>query len=246
MAGLGYLFYPWGFVLQAFALVHLIRRRADTYWYFIIFFGGFLGAAAYIVVEVLPDADLLRGVFQGFGRRSRIKVVEMAILDNPSAANYEELGELYWDQKQYTKAREAFNHSIAVRSDSVHAFYRRGLCALELGDFAAAVPDLEHAVRADRKHDSYRTAALLAHAYAKTGQSDTAAAWFAEAAQYSTTSETMYNYACFLRAQNRTEEACRWAQKILDKKRTLPRYLKRIERPWFRKAAALQKELNPG
>lgn len=188
----------------------------------------------------------MRGFFQGFGRRSRIKAVETAILDNPSAANYEELGELYWDQKEYAKAREAFDHSIAVRSDSVHAFYRRGHCALELGDFAAAVPDLEHTVRADRKHDSYSAAALLAHAYAQTGQNENAAAWFAEAAQYSTTSETIYNYACFLKAQNRTEESRQWVQKILDKKRTLPRYLKRIERPWFRKAGALQKELSSG
>lgn len=76
------------------------------------------------------------------------------------------------------------------------------------------------------------------------GQNDNAAAWFAEAAQYSTTSETIYHYACFLKAQNRTEEARQWTQKILDKKRTLPRYLKRRERPWFRKAAALEKELD--
>jgi hypothetical protein len=244
MAGLTHLFYPWGFVLQILALVHVIRRRADTYWYFIIFFGGFLGAAAYIVVEVLPDANLLRDAFQGFARRSRVKAVETAILDNPSAANYEELGELYWDQKQYAKAREAFDHSIAIRSDSVHAFYRRGLCALELADLAPAISDLEHVVRSDRKHDSYRAAALLAHVYGKTGQNENAAAWFAEATQYSTTSETIYNYACFLKAQNRTEEARQWTQKILEKKRTMPRYLKRIERPWFRKAAALLKELS--
>ena len=45
----------------------------------------------------------------------RISVVETAILDNPSAANFEELGELYWDEKQYAKAKEAFDHAIATR-----------------------------------------------------------------------------------------------------------------------------------
>jgi hypothetical protein len=243
MGALAHLFYPWGFLLQAFALVHLIRRRGATYWYFIIFMGGFLGAFVYIVAEVLPEAGLLRTAYQGFGRRSRIKVVETAILDNPSAANYEELGELYWDQKQYQKAREAFDKSIAIRSDSVDAFYRRGLCSLELGDFERALPDLEYAVGADRKRESFRAAALLAHVYGKTGQNEAAAAWFTEAAQYSTTSETAYNYACFLKSQNRNQEAREWAQKILDKKRTLPVYLKRRERPWFRKASALMKEL---
>src|SRR6267142_2005558 len=77
--------------------------------------GGFL---VQIFAEVLPDLGLLRGVFQGFGRRSRIQKVETDILDNPSPANYEELGELYKDQKQYEKAREAFTNAIAARSDS--------------------------------------------------------------------------------------------------------------------------------
>jgi hypothetical protein len=70
MFGLRYLFYPWGFVVQIIAIVHFMKRHPDNYWLYIIFFGGFLGATAYIVVEVLPDAGLLRGVFQGFGRVS--------------------------------------------------------------------------------------------------------------------------------------------------------------------------------
>lgn len=240
-----HLFYPWGFIVQVAALVHAVRRRPQTYWYLIILMGGFLGAGAYIVVEVLPEARLARGIFDGMGRKSRIRVVETAILDNPSAANYEELGDLFWDQKEYAKAREAYDHSIAVRSDSVHSFYRRAQCAMELGEYAAAVPDLEHVVRADGKYDSYRAAALLAHAYAKMGQSENAAAMFGQATPYSTTSETIYNYACFLKDQNRREEAREWAQKILNKKRTLPRHLKPLERPWFRKAGGLMKELGP-
>jgi hypothetical protein len=101
MFGFGNLFYPWGFLVQALALVHFFRRRPEGYWLWIIFLGGSLGAFVYLIVEALPDAGLLRGVFQGYGRRSRITVVETAILDNPSAANLEELGELYWDEKQF-------------------------------------------------------------------------------------------------------------------------------------------------
>jgi len=112
MFGLSHLFYPWGFILQILAIVHFVRRRPENYWFFIIFFGGFLGAGIYIVAEVLPDLGLLRGVFQGMGRKSRIQIVETQILDNPSAANYEELGELYKDQKEFAKAREAFTNAI--------------------------------------------------------------------------------------------------------------------------------------
>jgi len=39
-------------------------------------------------------------------------------------------------------------------------------------------------------------------------------------------------------------EARECAQKILDKKRTMPRYVQRRERPWFGKAKTFLKELS--
>ena len=39
------IFYPWGIILQGLAIFHFIRRRPDTYWLWIILFGGGLGAA---------------------------------------------------------------------------------------------------------------------------------------------------------------------------------------------------------
>jgi hypothetical protein len=243
MFGLSHLFYPWGFLVQIFAIAHFVRRRPENYWFFIIFFGGFLGAGVYIVAEVLPDLGLLRGVFQGFGRRSRIQIVEMQILDNPSAANYEELGELYKDQGEFAQAREAFNNAIAARSDSIYTFYSRAQSSLGLNDYAAAIPDLERVVAADRKFDYYRAGGLLADAYAKTGQLERAEPLFVEVAQISTTPETLYNYASFLATANRKEEAREWLQKLEAKKRTLPRYMQRRERSWFRKGSALMKVL---
>ena len=243
MFGLSHLFYPWGFLVQIFAIVHFVRRRPENYWFYVIFFLGWLGAAVYIVAEVIPDLGLLRGVFQGFGRRSRIQKVETDILDNPSPANYEELGELYRDQGQYEKAREAFNRAITGRSDSIYTFYSRAQSSLGMNDLAAAIPDLERVVAGDRKFDYYRAAGLLANAYSQTGQLERADPVFAEVTQISTTPETLYNYASFLKTANRRDESREWAQKLLAKKRTLPRYMQRRERPWFRKGKALLKEL---
>src|SRR5437016_6084423 len=243
MFGLSHLFYPWGFLVQIFAIVHFVRRRPENYWFYVIFFGGFLGDGVYIVAEVIPDLGLLRGVFQGFGRRSRIQKVETAILDNPSPANYEELGELYKDLGQFEKAREAFNHAITGRDDSIYTFYSRAKSSLGLNDLAAAIPDLERVIAGDRKFDYYRAMGLLADACAKTGQLERADQLFAEVTQISTTPETLYNYASFLKAANRREESHEWAQKLQAKKRTLPRYMQRRERPWFRKGKALLKEL---
>jgi len=243
MFGLGHFFYPWGFLLQGLAIVHFIRRRPENYWFYVIFFLGPPGAAIYILAEVLPDLGLLRGVYQGFGRRSRVKIVETQIIDNPSPANYEELGELYRDLGQFGKAREAFNHAITGRDDSIYTFYSRAKSSLGLNDLAAAIPDLERVIAGDRKFDYYRAMGLLADAYGKTGQVQRADQLFAEVTQISTTPETLYNYASFLKTENRREESREWAQKLQAKKRTLPRYMQRRERLWFRKGKALLREL---
>ena len=243
---MGYLslfLYPWNFVLQGIAIVHFIRRRPDTYWLWIILIGGGLGAIVYIAVEVLPDIGLLRQSFKIFPRRRRIRQLEAIILDNPAPGNYEELADLYLEEKKYSRARECFDKAISTRTDSPDPFYRRGIAEIELGDFPAAVSDLERVVAKDPKYDFYRGAGLLAHAYANTGDSQKADAWFQKTVQISTLSETYLNYAEFLRTQGRTAEAREWTQRVLAKKPTLPSYLKRRERPWFRRAKGLLKQL---
>jgi len=153
------------------------------------------------------------------------------------------LADLYLEEGKYAHARECYDKAISSRTDSPDPFYRRGLAEVAMGDFAAAVPDLERVVSKDPKYDFYRASGLLAHAYAQTVQTDKADALFATTTRISTLSETYLNYATFLAAQGRNAEAREWTQRILAKKPTLPGYLRRRERPWFRKAKGLLKQL---
>lgn len=228
----------WGIALRVVAMVHFIKRRPDYYWIWVILF-HWVGALVYIVVEVIPDAGMLRSGFQVFPRRQRIKELQRVILDNPSAGNYEELGLLYLDDHKYAEAKAAFDKSITSRTDHIDPFYRRAIAEVELGEFAAALPDLERTVSTEADYDFHRAKGLLAWTYAQTGQPGKADAMFREATRISTISETYYHYALFLQQQGRADEARQWSQKILDKKPTMPRYLRRRERPWFRKASAL-------
>ncbi|HEY2379961.1 MAG TPA: tetratricopeptide repeat protein [Terriglobia bacterium] len=241
--GLVSLLYPWGIILQAIAVIHFIRRRPDFYWLWIIIFFGPLGALIYIFMEVVPDMGLLRQSFEAFPRRSRIAHLEAVVLQNPSPGNYEELAGLYLDDGKYQRARDCYDKSISSRADYPDPVYRRAIAKIHLGDFAAAVPDLEYVTSRDRKYDSHRAMALLAHCYANTGQSGMAEELFQRATELSTSSETYLNYATFLAAQNRPAEAREWAELILSKKPAMPRYLQRRERPLFRRAKALLTKL---
>jgi hypothetical protein len=243
MGFLSYLFYPWGIILQGLAIVHFIRRRPDNYWIFIILFLGPLGAIIYLLVEAVPDIGLVGQSFKVFPRRKRIRELEAAIHDNPSAGNYEELGDLYMDDGDLTQARAAFDKAIAARADTLDPFYRRGVCAILSGDAAAALPDLERTVSKESDYDFQRAAGLLAHAYALTGQKEKAEALFRQITITSTLSETYLNFAELLASEGRNAEAREWAQKVLDKKPSMPGYLRRRERPWFRRANEMLKRI---
>lgn len=243
--GLGGLFYPWGIILQAIAVLHFIRRRPDTYWLWIVIFGGGIGALIYIVAEVVPDANLLRGAVNRMSHRRRIRDLEAIILDNAAVGNLEELADLYLEEGQFARARELYDKVIASRSDSLDPFYRRGIAELQLGDAKAALVDLDRVVSADPKYDFHRGVGLLAQACALSGDAARADELFKNAVAVSTLSETYYNYASFLAAESRPAEAREWAQQILARKATMPRYMRRTERPWFRKANALIKKLPP-
>src|ERR1700728_4629192 len=240
---LSHLFFPWGILLQAIALIHALRRRPDTYWYWIIFIGAFLGALVYVVMEMIPDTRLLGDVFKGFNQRSRIQQLQTILLDNPSSGNYEGLGDLLLEQNRSARARDCYDQAIAARASSADAFYRRGICSLELGDAARAIPDLESVVKHEARYDHDRAAGVLAHAYALLGQAAQADALFAQTAEVSNLPEVHFHYAEFLKSQGRAKEAREQAQRILERKRTIPRYLQRFERPWFRKAKVLLTEI---
>jgi hypothetical protein len=242
--GLSDLFYPWGFILQLLALVHFFRRRPDGFWFFVILFFGALGSLIYFIAEVVPDFDLLRASFRRAARRRRVKELEAIVEENSAVGNLEELADLSFDEGQFARARELYDKLLRTsRPTSVDPFYKRGLSALALGDAAAAVADLEKVVTEEPKYDFYRATGMLASSYALAGRSQQAEAQFQTATGISTLSETYYNYATFLMDQQRREEARQWAQRILDKKKTMPRFAQRRERPWFQKARALLKKI---
>ncbi|MGA2991038.1 MAG: hypothetical protein ABSD88_11245 [Candidatus Korobacteraceae bacterium] len=227
-----------GLIVMAAALIHFVRRQPDSYWLWIILLLGPLGSLIYLATQALPE---LRdpGTFKFVGRKSRIRELEFAVSQNPSAGNYEELGQLYLDAGKWAKARACFDRSLAQRKDSPDPFYRRALAELQLGDFAAVVQDLEPVVRTRPDYDIHRAAGLLAWAYARTGKNEQAEALFARLAQLSTLTETQLHYAEFLAAQGRRAEARRWAERILAKRAGMPGFQRRHERPYFRQARAL-------
>ena len=238
-------FFSWGIfgvVLMAMALVHFARRRPTFYWLYLIIFMGPIGACIYLAVEALPEL-FDPGAFRFLDRARRTREVEMAIHQNPSAGNYEELGLLRLDKHDWAGARACFDQALSQRTDSLDPFYRRGLAEVELGDFAAARADLEHVVSADSNYDFQRAAGLLAYADWKTGNLDRAQQLFTQVLRTSTLTETQLHYAEFLAANGRRDEAKQQALRIRDKRSAMPGFQRRRERKLFWQNSVLLRKL---
>lgn len=227
-----------GMLLMAAALIHFARRQPESYWLWIILLLGPLGSLIYLVVQALPEVRD-PGTFDFVSRGRRIRELEFAVSQNPSAGNFEELGQLYLDKGQWAKARTCFDRSIQQRGDSPDPFYRRALALLQLGDFTAAIADLERVVKTEPDYDIHRAAGLLAWAYARTGQTAKAEALFPRVLQLSTLTETQFHYAEFLAAQGHRDEARQWVDRILSKRNGMPGFQRRRDRPWFRQTRLL-------
>src|SRR5260370_2265862 len=159
---IGHLF-GYGFLFQVAAVIHWSRKRTEAFWLWIIIIGGIIGALAYFLIEGLPDLSNLQRTLRGPARRKRINTLRALVMQNPSAGNYEELGELLLDDKRYREARQAFDRALAVRTDSIDPFYRRGIAEFELREDEAAVADLRRVTEADWKYGFSRAACLLRH-----------------------------------------------------------------------------------
>ncbi len=241
-SSIGHLF-GYGFIFQVAAVIHWSRKRPEAFWLFIIIIGGIIGALAYFLIEGLPDFRNVQRTLRGPSRRKRIYVLRALVIENPSAGNYEELGELLLDEKRYREARDAFDRALSVRTDSIDPFYRRGIAEFELREDEAAVTDLRRVTAADWKYDFSRAACLLGQALARLCRTEEAMAVFDRIAQSATGAEPLVSAAQFFAGHGRTAEALEIANGIAMRDATMPAYQKRRDRVWLRQAKALQRSL---
>src|ERR1051325_11297040 len=233
-----------GVLLMVLALVHFFKYRGGNYiWMYVIIFLGPIGAVVYLIVEVLPELRSTNTSFKWLGRRKRVRYLEAVVADNPSAGNYEELADIYLEQGDYARARECFAKAMTSRTDIPHHFYGRALCALQMGDTAAAIPDLEKTIAIEPKHDYSPAGGLLGNAYDQMGRNEDAERVFRETLRTSTLSETQFYYARFLANQGRIDEARNLALQVVRKRDTVSPQLRRADRHWFSASQALLKQI---
>lgn len=240
---LPYLF-GYGFILQLIAIVHCVTQGRNRYWVWLLLIGGVLAVAAYVILECLPGWTEVKHRVGGPARRRRIAMLRGIVRENPSAGNYEELGELLVQQKKWSEARDAFDRAIASRADLLDPFYWRGVAAFEMGDDQAAIRDLQYVVEREPKYAYSRARCLLAQALARAGRTDEAMAAFDRLTESSTATESLVAAAEFYAGHGRADTARELVETVLGRRDSMPAFQKRRERAAMRAAKKLRRKLH--
>jgi hypothetical protein len=238
-------FWNLSFVFQLLMLIHFFRTRPEFYWFFIILFLGPLGAAVYFFVEVLPGIQWKLPAIQRFERKRRREWLEKIIQDSPSQAAMAELAGIYSVEGLDPQAIELFSRAIQLDPEDPASLFGRGACYQRLGEHAKAVADFKRVLEIEPSHRFHSGYLALADAYDAMGNEEKAIETYEAVLGRTTLSGAYYGYGRLLARRGETERARKMMEEILTKRTTLPRYLRRQERPWFRKAKELLKTLPP-
>lgn len=224
-------------------LIHFFRTRPEFYWFFVILFLGPLGAAIYFFVEVLPGIQWKLPAIQRFERKRRREWLEKIIAESPSQAAMAELAAIYAAEGLDPRAIELFSRAIQLDPEDPASLLGRGACYQRLADYPKAVADFKRLLEVEPSHRFHSGYLALADAYEAMGEEDKAIETYEAVLGRTTLSAAYYGYGRLLAQRGETERAHKMMEEILAKRTTLPRYLRRQERPWFRKANELLKTL---
>ncbi len=235
-SGFGYI----GVIFQLAMLIHFFRSRPEWYWFFVIIFFGPLGAAVYFFVDVFPTIRWKLPAFERMERRKRKAWLEALIRESPSQEALSELAFIETKEGRNERAIELFGEALA-RADDIDCFYGRGLALLEVGRHEEAITDLKRAFDIDPTFKFHEVSLALAEAYETAGDDAKAVQIYEAVLGRTTVSRAYYHYGRLLAKAGDPDRASKMMDEILSKQHGLPRYLKRQERPWVRKAKAFLK-----
>jgi hypothetical protein len=231
-------------ILVVVCLIHAISRRADIYWYFIIFFIPYIGALVYFLSNVLPDlrgARVMDAVNELKPAGMRVRDLEKQLEELDTAQNRLLLAVAYKDAGQLERAETMLEQTRqGIFKSDPHVTYDLADVKFQLGKLEEAKVLLRELVDNAPEELRGKTRLLLARAI-QSEQPIEADALYQRAISSFSGEEVRYWYAAFLLEQGKRTDA---ETQI----KTLERNVKRAsgtyryqQREWLERAGKLLK-----
>lgn len=221
-------------------LVDAIRRK-EYLWVFLIMAGmGFW----YFFYIYRNSPSAMRGFeLPGAQSRKRIKELQAQIHHLDKAHHYFQLGDVYFQQGKLDKAEAAYRASLERDAQDIDARAHLGQCLLRQKKAAEARPLLEGVCAENPKHDYGYSMMALAEALSAVGEQNAALEKWQQVTANHSYPRAKVQLAELYIAKNQPDLARVELRDVLADDIHAPRYQRRRDRVWVRRAKGVARKL---
>jgi hypothetical protein len=231
-------------IVQIALIIHVMRTGRATYWIFILLFVPGIGAAAYFIIELLPELSnnfaarrAMRSIRKTFDPGGELRRRELEHrLSGSVDATRRLAGELI-EKGRYAEAVDHYRAALTGLYEH-DPDLMLGLAQAEFrnGDATAAKATLESLREQNPDYRSADGHLLYAMALQECDELQEAEAEFAAVAAYYSGAEARIRYAKLLETIGKVDEARDEYTDILAAAELAPRHFKKAQKTWLAEA----------
>jgi hypothetical protein len=232
-----------GLAFQLWMLIDAIRRQEWMWVIFIIIF-PLLNAILYFFLVYRAQPSATQG-FQlpGTYKRHRIRELQAQIHHLDKAHHHAELGDIYFQEGKLDDAEKSYRAAIERDSTDVDFHAHLGQCLLRKGKAEEAVPLLEKVIQGNPRHDYGHTMMAYAETLMKLGRQQEALAAWKEVLEHHSYARARVQFAQVYGELGNKEAARKELADFLVDEQHGAAFQKKQDKPWIKKAKALQKQI---
>jgi hypothetical protein len=161
-------------LFKAVMLVDAYRRKAETYWLWIIptVPGGALLYLFLVRLRQPGPGQLAEHLRRFLEKPTTVEELEHRYLESPSVANRLSFGQGLGDAGRYREALRHFEAVLSERADDADALFGEGVCLLELGENERAIAALGRLLELAPGYRDFALYPELSRAFKAAGRSD--------------------------------------------------------------------------
>lgn len=228
-------------LIQIALVVHAVRTGRDRMWIWILIFAPFVGAVAYLIVELIPEmlgARTMRAIQRGAKRAldpgAELRAALQALETTDTADNRLRYARALLENGDAKQALDLLERTATgVHANDPHILAELAAAAFAAGDPQRCVETLNRVRKIEPAVVSGADRHLLyARALEDSGRLAEAAQTYENLVGWFPGEEARFRFAQLLIRQGELERARALCSEIIDRERRAPRAYRREQQPW--------------
>ena len=230
-------------VFKVWMIIDAVRAREWLWVLIIIALPGF-GPIWYYFIMYRGTGSLTRGFeLPGAFDRKRIKELQAQIHHLDKAHHHSQLGDLYFQRGKLAQAEACYRAAMERDPQDIDTRAHFAQCLLRQKKPREALPLLQGVVQENPKHDYGHSMMALAETHMALGENDAAISIWQYVTQHHSYARARVQLAELLAAKRQKEAALAEAREVLNDEPHAPRFQRKRDRVWVRRAKKLVRQL---